>query len=280
MPDNNAVILATRVGQNVIDYATGRELPADKLVVREVHNFQAAPAKRGALRIAKLQHAGQWNVAPLAVPNLMDALRKPPLSLRRGDQPQGALPPRPQPDLLSRWSTSTAGPRSPSRRRTSTPCGGTSSPAAAPSSATPPAAARPSTPPSAASSPSCLPGNPLVAHPPRRRALLHQGRLRPVRLPVHQGRRRTQGLPPARRRQDQRPLGHHLLQVRHRLRPGAAFRAGLQGLHLRVGPQDRRQHRHLRHPALSWLDRTAHRCSISLTRAMYAAESNFLRVLS
>jgi hypothetical protein len=79
-PDNSAVILATRVGQNVIDYATGRELPADKLVVREAHNFQAAPAKRGALRIAKLQHAGQWNVAPLAIPNLMDALRKPPLS--------------------------------------------------------------------------------------------------------------------------------------------------------------------------------------------------------
>ena len=80
VPDNNAVILATRVGQNVIDYATGKELPADKLVVREVHNFQAAPAKRGALQIAKLQHAGQWNVAPLAIPNLMDALRKPPLS--------------------------------------------------------------------------------------------------------------------------------------------------------------------------------------------------------
>ena len=48
VPDNSAVILATRVGQNVVDYATGRELPADKLVIREVHNFQAAPAKRGA----------------------------------------------------------------------------------------------------------------------------------------------------------------------------------------------------------------------------------------
>ncbi len=79
-PTNTAVILATRVGQNIIDYVTGRELPADKLVVREVHDFKADSAKRGALRIAKLQHAGQWNVAPLAVPNLMDALRKPPLS--------------------------------------------------------------------------------------------------------------------------------------------------------------------------------------------------------
>ena len=30
------------------------------------------------MRIAKLKHAGDWNVAPQAIPNLMDALRKPP----------------------------------------------------------------------------------------------------------------------------------------------------------------------------------------------------------
>ncbi len=79
-PANTAVILATKVGQNIVDYATGKELPADKLTPREVRDFKADPAKRGALRIAKLQHAGQWNVAPLAVPNLMAALREPPLS--------------------------------------------------------------------------------------------------------------------------------------------------------------------------------------------------------
>ena len=39
------------------------------------------PPKRGALRIAKLKHAGDWNIAPQAIPNLMDALRKPPLQL-------------------------------------------------------------------------------------------------------------------------------------------------------------------------------------------------------
>jgi hypothetical protein len=38
------------------------------------------PAKRGALRVAKLIHAGDWNIAPQAIPNLMDALRKPPAS--------------------------------------------------------------------------------------------------------------------------------------------------------------------------------------------------------
>jgi hypothetical protein len=79
-PANPAVILADRVGQNVVDYATGRELPPDKLDLREVKVFGHESPKRGALRIAKLRHAGDWDVAPLAVPNLMDTLRKPPLN--------------------------------------------------------------------------------------------------------------------------------------------------------------------------------------------------------
>lgn len=74
-PSNTAVIKALRVGQNVVDYATGRELPADKLTVREVRDFTPEPPKRGAMQIAKLRHAGDWNVAPLSVPNLMTALR-------------------------------------------------------------------------------------------------------------------------------------------------------------------------------------------------------------
>ena len=32
------------------------------------------------LRIAKLKHGGDWNIAPQAIPNLMEVLRKPPLS--------------------------------------------------------------------------------------------------------------------------------------------------------------------------------------------------------
>ncbi|GAC1474763.1 MAG: DUF4159 domain-containing protein [Isosphaeraceae bacterium] len=74
-PSNTAVIRSLRVGQNVVDYATGRELPADKLTVRDVRDFKLESAKRGALQIAKLRHAGDWNVAPLAVPNLMTMLR-------------------------------------------------------------------------------------------------------------------------------------------------------------------------------------------------------------
>ncbi len=79
-PANPAVIRAIKVGQNVIDYATGREMPADKLVVREMHNLKRDSPRRGALRIAKLKHAGDWNIAPQAIPNLMDALRRPPFS--------------------------------------------------------------------------------------------------------------------------------------------------------------------------------------------------------
>jgi hypothetical protein len=74
-PANPAVIKAIRVGQNVVDYATGREMPADKLTVREVRDFKPEAAKRGALQVAKLRHAGDWNVAPLAVPNLMASIR-------------------------------------------------------------------------------------------------------------------------------------------------------------------------------------------------------------
>jgi hypothetical protein len=76
---NPAVAGAVKVGQNVIDYATGREMPADKLVIQELLDFKADAPKRGALRIAKLKHAGDWNIAPQAIPNLMEVLRRPPL---------------------------------------------------------------------------------------------------------------------------------------------------------------------------------------------------------
>ncbi len=75
-PKNPFVQKALHVGQNIIEYATGRELPADKLSVREVRDFKTDSPKRGALYIAKLQHAGDWNVAPLAIPNLTTNLRE------------------------------------------------------------------------------------------------------------------------------------------------------------------------------------------------------------
>lgn len=78
-PGNPFVGKALKVGQNVVDYATGRELPADKLEVRDVTKIKVEPARRGALHIAKLRHAGDWNVAPMAVPNLTSMLRSAPL---------------------------------------------------------------------------------------------------------------------------------------------------------------------------------------------------------
>ena len=79
-PGNVAVIKSVKVAENVIDYATGREMPADKLTLREVRNLKAEPPKRGAIQIAKLMHAGDWNIARQAIPNLMDALRRPPFN--------------------------------------------------------------------------------------------------------------------------------------------------------------------------------------------------------
>ena len=70
------VIKANRVGQNVVDYVTGRELPADKLETRTTTKFAAEGAKRGALHVAKLKHAGDWNIAPLAIPNLTTLLKE------------------------------------------------------------------------------------------------------------------------------------------------------------------------------------------------------------
>ncbi len=55
-------VKAIRVGQNVIDYATGKEMPADKLAVHDVVNFKAArsqarrPADRQAQTCRRLEH--------------------------------------------------------------------------------------------------------------------------------------------------------------------------------------------------------------------------------
>ena len=51
-------------------------MPADKLAARDVADFKEdRNRKRGALRIGKLRHANDWNVAPLAIPNLTTTLR-------------------------------------------------------------------------------------------------------------------------------------------------------------------------------------------------------------
>ncbi len=74
-PGHPKVVGAARLGQNIIDYVTGRELPADKLAARDLGGRGVQVAKRGALYIAKIKHGGDWNIAPLAIPNLTTALR-------------------------------------------------------------------------------------------------------------------------------------------------------------------------------------------------------------
>ncbi len=74
-PNHPRVDLSARLGQNIVDYATGRELPADKLAAREVGAIAVDIPKRGALQIGKLKHGGDWNIAPLAIPNLTTMLR-------------------------------------------------------------------------------------------------------------------------------------------------------------------------------------------------------------
>jgi hypothetical protein len=75
-PGNPRVGLGSRVGQNIVDYATGRELPADKLAAREMGKIGVDVPKRGALQIGKIRHGGDWNIAPLAIPNLTSTLRE------------------------------------------------------------------------------------------------------------------------------------------------------------------------------------------------------------
>jgi RNA polymerase sigma factor (sigma-70 family) len=77
-PANPAVVKALRVGKNIVEYLTGREIPAKQLRPPEVPDVKAENPKRNALRVAKLKHAGDWNIAPKAIPNLMESLRKPP----------------------------------------------------------------------------------------------------------------------------------------------------------------------------------------------------------
>ncbi len=181
----------------------------------------------------------------------MDALRKPPIQVRRRRHSERPVPARSQPGLLP--PDLHPRPRGPVvfARKISTPCASTSSPAAARSSPTRPAAARPSTPLSAGSSPSCFPTTRWCPFP--RTTSSTPTRSVPTCRDVQytKGAGGGRGFPAARRRQDQRPLGDHLLQVRHRLRTRAAHRHRVQGLHLRKRHQDRRQHRDLFHVAVT-----------------------------
>lgn len=71
------IIKSTKVGVNVVAYATGRE-PFDKLNRPEAQDVADAQdqIQRGFVQIAKLRHTGEWNAAPNALRNLLTALNE------------------------------------------------------------------------------------------------------------------------------------------------------------------------------------------------------------
>lgn len=80
-PERNAdlsqrVLRATRIGVNVVAYATGRE-PPEKLSEATARTEAGRERiERGLLQIARLRHNGGWDTAPRAVRNLLKALNE------------------------------------------------------------------------------------------------------------------------------------------------------------------------------------------------------------
>src|SRR5262249_33936455 len=66
--------LAFRLGANIITYATGLQMPDDKLshknVIKDVTQAESVP--RNYLKIAQLMHTGDWQPAPRAMRILLD----------------------------------------------------------------------------------------------------------------------------------------------------------------------------------------------------------------
>ncbi len=76
-PDlSQRVLRATRVGVNVIAYATGREPPEKLSEISSRRRESAATIERGLLQIAKLKYGEGWDTAPRAVKNLLTALNE------------------------------------------------------------------------------------------------------------------------------------------------------------------------------------------------------------
>jgi len=70
------VLRATKIGTNVIAYATGREI-LNKLEMPQLEsNAGEDSIERGLLQIAQIRHAGAWNAAPRALKNLLTALNQ------------------------------------------------------------------------------------------------------------------------------------------------------------------------------------------------------------
>ncbi len=69
---------AFELAMNVLAYATGLEAPKPRLTTVEVFSGESEreEVRRGFLKVAQLQHGGDWHPAPKAIHNLMAELRK------------------------------------------------------------------------------------------------------------------------------------------------------------------------------------------------------------
>ncbi len=70
------ILRATRIGVNVVAYATGREPPEKLSESAATRTDREERIERGLLQIARLRHSGGWDTAPRAVRNLLQALNE------------------------------------------------------------------------------------------------------------------------------------------------------------------------------------------------------------
>ncbi|MEZ6125340.1 MAG: DUF4159 domain-containing protein [Planctomycetaceae bacterium] len=70
------ILRATRIGTNILAYATGREPPAKLDASEEKQKKNQTKIERGLLEIAQLRYRGNWDIAPRAVRNLLDGLNE------------------------------------------------------------------------------------------------------------------------------------------------------------------------------------------------------------
>lgn len=70
------IIRGTRIGVNVLAYATGREPPEKFSEDTQRKQDAANRIERGLLQVARLRHSGGWDTAPRALSNLLQALNE------------------------------------------------------------------------------------------------------------------------------------------------------------------------------------------------------------
>lgn len=67
------ILRATRIGVNVMAYATGREPPEKLSETPNSRRTVEDRIERGLLQIARIRHSGGWDTAPRAARNLLQA---------------------------------------------------------------------------------------------------------------------------------------------------------------------------------------------------------------